>query len=105
MQWLILLLLSITTLSIFYQDYKSRSVIWILFPCIIILGVFYNLYYSHSVKGLSLNSIINTSFLVLQFLLLKIIFRSQKIINHKIGMGDVFFILCCCPFFSPIYFL
>jgi len=105
MQWLILLLLTIITLSIFYQDYKTRSVIWILFPCIILLGVFYCLYYSHSVRVLVLNSVFNICFLLLQFLLLKIIFRFKKIIDHKIGTGDIFFILCCCPFFSPIYFL
>lgn len=105
MQWLIVLLLSIITLSIFYQDFKNRSVIWILFPCIVIVGIFYCLYYSHSLRILTLNSIFNFSFLLLQFVLLKIVFRFKKIINYKIGTGDVFFIVCCCTFFSPIYFL
>ena len=105
MQWLLLSLLSLLTVFIFYQDYKTRSVIWLAFPCIFAIGIWYSLYNITSIDLLILNSSINLGFLVVQFLLLKVVFRFKKIIDSKIGTGDILFAICSCTFFAPVSFL
>ena len=105
MQWVIILMLGALTSSVFYQDYKTRSVIWILFPCILFMGIWYTLYYTDSLKLLFVNTGINIGFIILQFCFLKLLFGFKKIVNKKIGSGDIFFVVCCCTFFSPANFL
>jgi FtsH-binding integral membrane protein len=105
MQWLLLSLLSASTFPIFYQDYRTRTVTWFFFPLVLSVGIIYSLYYTDSVKTLIINTSINFCFLLLQFLFLIIFFRSRKIINQKIGMGDILFPVCSCTFFSPVNFI
>jgi hypothetical protein len=105
MQWLLLVLIGIFSFFIFYQDYKTRSIAWPLFFCILLLGILHSIYYGGSTQKLIINSILNICFFLLQILLLKILFGFKKIINRKIGTGDILFVLCCSPFFSPANFL
>ena len=100
-----LIILGLFSSIIFYQDYKTRSVVWPLFPCVLILGAFYSFYYTESLQKFVLNTGLNIGFFLLQIVLLKIVFGFKRIINHKLGIGDILFILCCCFFFSPLNFL
>ena len=110
MQWLIFPLVGITGGFIFYQDFKSRSVTWILFPIIAAAGVLYSIYYSGSLSILIKNFAINIGFLLLQYLILKIIFQIMKRKmksqpESTIGIGDILFLLVCALFFSLVNFI
>ena len=109
MQWLILPLVGITGGLIFYQDLKTRSVTWLLFPIIAVCGLFYAFYYSGSLQIVAKNFAMNIGFLLLQFLLLKIILTVKRKQDtqpeKKIGWGDILFLLACALFFSPANFI
>lgn len=105
MLWVIIVLLGISAVLIFYQDYRSRSVVWVLFPLLMATGILYSLYYTDSLNTFLINSSINLGFLLIQFLLLKLVFRFRKIVDKKIGTGDILFAVCSCTFFSPVNFL
>ena len=110
MQWLILLLLCVTGSLILYQDIRSRTVTWFLFPIVALTGVLYSIMHTDSVNAILFNTLINIGFLLFQFLLLKLIFSNQffnskKIIGEKIGWGDILLLASCCFFFSPFNFI
>ncbi len=88
-----------------YQDFRARSVSWIIFPVLIICqGIL-----SFNVTGkqeLIFNTSINLALLTLQFLLLTLYFsfrnkRLTNIINQYIGIGDLFFFVFLSLSFSP----
>ena len=110
MHWFLFCLLLITASMIFYQDFSSRSVLWYLFPLTGILGIINSYLHTDSWQQPLINGFINTAFTLLQFVLLKIYFSlkgnsNAKLINEKIGIGDLFFLLATCFFFSPFNFL
>lgn len=109
MQWLILPLVGVTGGLIFYQDLKTRSVTWLLFPIIAICGLLYSVYYAGSLQIVLKNFAVNIGFLLLQFLLLKIILtvkgKREAQLEKKIGWGDILFLLACAFFFSPANFI
>lgn len=109
MVWMILFLIYATAAVIIYQDFKFRAVIWIAFPVLALLGIVYSLVFEPSFTRLLMNSSVNIVFLVLQFGLLYIYFRMKratgKLVNDKIGLGDILFLLATCFFFSPLFFL
>jgi hypothetical protein len=110
MQWLSLTILAFTGGCIFYQDIKTRTVTWFLFPLIAVTGILYSVYYSGSLNILFKNSLINTIFLLAQFLLLKSIYflkngSNEQLIDKSIGSGDILFLIACSFFFSPVNFM
>ncbi len=96
--------------AIAYQDLKTRSVSWYLFPLLALSGGALTFSELRS-PGLLLYYIaINCGFLVLQYLLLKLwLFlrngRNTTVIDHSIGKGDLLFLLATCCFFSPVNFI
>ena len=110
MQWLSLTILAFTGGCIFFQDIKTRTVTWFLFPLIAITGILYSVYYSEPLNILFKNSLINTIFLLIQFLLLKAVYflkngSNKQLIDKSIGSGDIHFLIACSFFFSPVNFI
>ena len=109
MQWLILPLVGVAGGLIFYQDLKTRSVTWVLFPILAVGGLLYSFYYSGSLEIVVKNFAMNIGFLFLQYLLLKIILtvkgKRESQLEKKIGWGDILFLLACASFFSPANFI
>jgi len=112
MHWIQFLALAIVAALMLYQDIRLRLVTWLLFPAIAIMGVIYSLTNSISVKTLLMNSIINFGFLITQFMIVKLIFwlktkrpHENKIIDQKLGVGDVLLMIACIFYFPPFSFL
>lgn len=99
----------ITAAVIIYQDLKSRTVIWIVFPVLWILGVIQNL--TSLTPGIIVIKylVTNTAFLIIQYILLMAFYylkeKKVSIIDNKIGLGDILFLISCSAFFSPINFI
>lgn len=95
---------------IFFQDVKSRSVYWILFPVLIGLLL---LLHSFENDGLVLSwqsAVFNVGFFLGQLILVTIYFsvKNRKLINiagELLGMGDVLFILSITFYLSIFNFL
>ena len=109
MHWLLFLLLLVTACCIFYQDLTTRSVLWYLFPLTALLGLVNNYVQTSSWMYTLANCGINAVFVLLQFVLLKTFYflkaRERAIVNARIGLGDILFLLASCCFFSPLNFL
>jgi hypothetical protein len=110
MHWFLFLLLLVTASMILYQDFSSRSVLWYLFPLAGVLGLINSYLHTNSWQETVIYSTINAAFTLLQFALLKLYFslkvkNNTKLINEKIGIGDLFFLLATGFFFSPLNFL
>ncbi|MBS1520708.1 MAG: hypothetical protein JST50_06925 [Bacteroidetes bacterium] len=92
---------------IFFQDIKSRSVYWILFPALtgLLLGL---RYFQNSGSILNWQSaLFNVGFLIVQLLLVTFYFsiknrKLTNITNELLGLGDVLFILSIA-FYLPIF--
>src|SRR5688572_27828161 len=74
------------------------------------LGIINTYFHTGSFKQTLFYSFINAGFVLLQFALLKLYFSLKKngnsrLINEKIGLGDLLFLLAACFFFSPFNFL
>jgi hypothetical protein len=110
MHWFLFLLLIVITLLIIYQDFCSRSVIWYLFPLMGVLGIINTYLHTCSWEQTFIYGIINAGFALLQFVILKLYFSlkgngNSRLINEKIGMGDILFVFAACFFFSPVNFI
>ncbi|WP_205511085.1 hypothetical protein [Longitalea arenae] len=111
MHWFLFLILLIPAGLVFYQDLSSRSVLWYLFPLTAVLGFINSHLQTGSWKETLAYIFINSVFVLLQFVLLKLYFSlknrdvTSKLINGKIGLGDLLFLLAACFFFSPFNFL
>jgi hypothetical protein len=96
--------------AITWQDLRSRSVSWLLFPLLAVSGILLAYRETGSWKLLFSYFSMNLGFLILQGLLLKMYFyfrngKASALINDKIGWGDVLFLLAACCFFSPLNFI
>lgn len=89
-----------------YQDFKFRGIDWYWFLALFVsIGV--KMLLSETRTSFLYESIINISFLVLQFLLLKLYFLFKKegrIVDVKIGKGDLLFYPIIALMFSPANF-
>jgi hypothetical protein len=109
--FILILLLTGAILSIIaYQDLKTRSVSWFLFPLLAASGAGLAFSELQSPGLLLLYTAINGLFLLLQFALLKMwLFiknrRNTVLIDHAIGKGDLLFLLATCCFFPPVNFI
>ncbi|MBO9572273.1 MAG: prepilin peptidase [Chitinophagaceae bacterium] len=108
MEWLLFVGICLVAGIILYQDFKERSVSWIAFPVLLILGVLFNLFQKQQLKTLFYNSFVNLALVMLQFLFVFIYFymrtRSRNFIDKQIGLGDILLIICACFFFPPMTF-
>jgi hypothetical protein len=100
----------ILSFFICYQDFSYRAVSWILLLLLLVTGIFFSLSQSDGILLILKNVFINLSFLLFQFLLLKVffVFRNPKdhtIVNRKLGIGDILFLVSTCCFFSPVNFI
>jgi len=100
----------LSLLPICYQDFSRRSVHWIYFPLLTVAGIFYSLLFTHSLSQLLTNTLCNSAFLLLQFGILKLYFvitrgSATRLLDNKIGWGDILFLLAAGFFFSPGSFI
>lgn len=96
-------------LAIFYQDIKHREVSSIFFLLLAIAGTAINLLQPGGFRQLAINTGINLFICLLLLAMLKLYFlikekKLNSIVNTKIGAGDIYFLIACSFFFSPILF-
>jgi len=103
-----LVLLWIVSLVIIYQDLKNRLISWFLLPLLLVaLMLTANI---NRWEDFLINTSLNFSFLIVQYILLKIYFyvkerRTIIIIDKLIGKGDVYFIITLIFGFSIINYI
>lgn len=105
----LLLLIEVALLIIAIQDFKTRSVLWFLFPLGYVLCLFRsNLYIPF--KELSIYLMINTT--IILFLILILLFylcirygKKGLILSRFLGAGDILFFLLASVCFSPFNFI
>ncbi len=110
MRYLIIAISAITLTMIAIQDYRSRSVYWFFFPLLGLSGIAQSILEIKSTSQSFLYAFFNLFFLLLQFCVLKFYFflrqrKKMKLIDKKIGSGDVLFLIAICFFFSPVNFI
>jgi len=108
--WIFIALLLLSIIS--YQDFKDRSVSWILFPLLAIdLMVYtYTRLSFFSVSNYFIQVFITSGFISLQVLLIILYYfvktkSLSSIVNEKLGLGDVFFFYCMAFYFSFMNFM
>jgi len=91
-----------------FQDFKSRSVYWYIFPMIFIAGLVLNYieYRSFFFRQLILSQL----FLVIQLILVTIYFsvKNKKLVNitdSQIGLGDILFLLSITPMLTTLNYI
>lgn len=109
MNSILLLFIEIVLLIIAIQDFKTRSVLWFLFPLGYILCLFYSSQYL-SIMELGMYVGINTGIILflITFLLLYLFIRHGKAglqLGSFLGSGDVLFFLLASVCFSPFNFI
>lgn len=109
MELVLNIIIVLLLITLIYQDFKYRSVWWLIFPILIISQSFLS-YLLIGWEELCWNTSVNLMLLALQFLVLTLYFsfRNAKwtnIINKYIGIGDVFFFIFLSLAFSPFNFL
>src|ERR1041385_2387349 len=92
---------------IFFQDVKSRSVYWILFPALTGLLLLLHFFQSSGLIWSWQSVVFNVAFFLAQLLLVTLYFsiRNKKLTNitgELLGIGDVLFILSVA-FYLPIF--
>jgi hypothetical protein len=110
MNYIFLIASTFILLTIAYQDFTSRSVVWVCFPLLALAGMGHSWLDTHSPSTLGAWFSINIGFLLLQFALLKAYFFIKEparpaFIDSKIGWGDILFLVAACFFFSPLNFI
>ncbi len=100
-------LLVLSCALIAYQDFKSRMVVWSLFPLLgLILGLIHIM--ESSLGQFLLFSAINilmvTAILLILRLIVKLLFN-KKFINTSIGLGDILFFYALALGFPTVTFL
>ena len=109
MQWLLLILLSLLSAAIAYQDFKTRLIsIWLVVGFVAICFTRYLV--SNSYYQFLENALFCICYFLLSYLVLVLVFyfktrKFEKLINDKIGWGDVilFISIGCC--IEPIYLI
>tara|TARA_Y100001933_G_scaffold262577_2_gene320536 strand:- start:10233 stop:10715 length:483 start_codon:yes stop_codon:yes gene_type:complete len=90
-----------------HQDFKERSVLWILFP---LVGIFLAILNIQKVTFLyfffysSLNVLIVSTMLLLVWLYTRQLMK-QKFLNHAFGLGDVLFLCAFAMGFPTVTFI
>jgi phosphoglycerol transferase MdoB-like AlkP superfamily enzyme len=108
---LILTLLMVgVLLGITVQDLLWRAVYLWVFPLLFVLFVMAWFLERRDLPDAFLGSLINTGFLLLQFLLVSLYFfvknkRPVKLTSGLLGWGDLLFLLCSAFYFSTLNFI
>lgn len=97
-------------LLIFVQDISSRSVYWFLFPGLAALFVLMHLSQHHLFTDTWQPVLINSTFLILQFLIVSVYFSIKNrhwvnIADGLLGWGDMLFLLSIAFYLSVLNFL
>lgn len=105
---LILFLLIPSLLLIVYQDFKYRLISWWILPILLLLVLLGQ--NSQSYYQIVINSAINISFLLLQYILLSLYFSFKnkawvKLTHQHIGWGDLWFLLIIAFAFPSLHFI
>jgi len=104
------MLLLAVLLLIFVQDIISRSVYWIAFPLLAVLLVVFRLLNLQRIPVITETVLVNTGFLLFQFLLVSawFSFKQGKWTNITMGLlgwGDILFLVCISLYLSVANFL
>jgi len=96
-------------LFIFYQDLKYRAVNWIAFLAITLSGFFLS-FHAVGLKNTLFNVLLNNGILLMQLLLVYLFYYVKsgmhtKIINKKLGLGDVLMLAALSFSFSPVNYI
>ncbi|MCX6232980.1 MAG: hypothetical protein NTZ33_15730 [Bacteroidetes bacterium] len=109
MNIIFLTLILLNCFIIFYQDYKSRAVMWIFFPTLFLL-LFIKSFLKYDIHEILFNKLL-LNLLILIIISCSVIiyfsFKGKKIksiINEMIGWGDIFFLFAITPIFNPIVY-
>jgi hypothetical protein len=110
MYWLLLILIILLSTMIAYQDFRFRAVNWILFAVLLLTGLSFSFLLSGHFLYVLEKSFANIIFLSIQLGVLKLYFhftdnKNKKIIDSKIGKGDLFFLAAACFYFSFLNFI
>jgi len=103
-------ILSIATLGwLSWQDFHTRRIVWWLLPLLAIARVL-SAFGQTGVIAVGKNFLFNSGFLLLQFLLTWIWFSARlkkpaTLVDRQIGSGDLLFLVCITPAFSPMNFI
>jgi hypothetical protein len=102
-----LFIIYILTLAwIAFEDFRYLGVNWLAFPTLFILSVLYT-FFSHTIRVEFL--LFNIGIIVLQMGGIALYFffkyKTLDIINTKIGLGDILFLIAITPLFHPIFFV
>lgn len=104
MNMLPLTIIVITCLLILIEDFKQRSVSFVLFVSLFISSLSYSFTNNHNINDLITTGLINLlstfSILIISILLASAV-RSITI-PQLIGMGDVVFLISICTLFNPV---
>jgi hypothetical protein len=105
-----LLLIVAMLLGVLVQDILWRKVYVLVFPVMALLFVIAAFLNGRQLAEVVMTSLINLSFLVLQFLLLSVYFfiknkRRVKLTGTQLGLGDIFFLLTIIVYFSALNFI
>ena len=97
-------------LLVFIQDFRSRSVYWILFPLLALLLIIIRLQRQFNFHEFGIAVAINLGFLLVQLLILTIYFSAKHrqfihITNQLLGLGDILFLTCIAFYLSALNFL
>ena len=100
----------ILLILIFLQDWKDRSVYWLLFPLLTVLLTGERFQNPTVLAELMYSVLINVSFIAIQLVILTFYFsiKNKKWINLTIGLlglGDILFLLSIAFYLSVLNFL
>lgn len=111
MEWLLFILLSLVSFAIAYQDFKTRLIsIWLLVAFAALNFTGYLIH--HSIYQFLENTIFCLCYFLFSYLVLVLVFyfktkKFEKLLNDKIGWGDVIIFIsigCCIEPINMIYF-
>ncbi len=95
----------LTLIYLSYQDFKSRSVYWIVFPILFALSFYLNFqYYLIEVYLLNLLVIALQIFTILIYLKIRGL-KPAELFSKYFGLGDLLFLLVLCISFTLEHFL
>ncbi|MES2063493.1 MAG: hypothetical protein V4456_16310 [Bacteroidota bacterium] len=108
---LVLLLLMVAVLlGIFVQDMLWRKVYLLAFPILLFLFVVSSFLHRRSLADVAFASVVNITFLAVQFLLVSFYFflknkKWVKLTGSQLGWGDILFLLTIAFYFSALNFI
>jgi hypothetical protein len=106
MQNVLTIFVTITLFVIACQDWRSRSVYWWLFPLLAVGGCMMSLTRLGAPGVFFRYLSINLGILIVQLAALQAyFFIRRRNARSMIGVGDVFFLVAVCCFFSPMNFM